>query len=151
MPAPFATDRTYRFDVPLDVLWSALADTGSYTRWFPWLDAGRLGPLEAGTIAAVVVRPPLPYRLAIDVHLDEVVPRVRIVARVTGDLVGPASLDVGAAGSTASTARLRWSLALHRRHLLLAERFARPALQVGHDAVVAIGVRRFRQAVAQIA
>lgn len=137
--------------MPLDVLWGALADTGSYVRWFPWLDAGDLGPLEAGTVARIGVRPPLPYRLGLTVTLDEVVEGQRILATVDGDVAGPASLEVAADGPAASTAHLTWSLELRRGLLLAAERFARPAMVWGHDAVVAVGVQRFRRAVERIA
>lgn len=142
-PAPFTFDRTWAFDAPVERLWAAVADTSRFPEWLPWLEDEDLGPLEAGTLARFTVDPPLPYKLRLAVAVHRVEPLALVQGTVTGDLAGPARLEVAATG-TGSTARLVWSLEVQRRLLVVAERLARPAMVWGHDAVVATGVRRFR-------
>lgn len=100
-------------------------------------------PLLAGRTATFEVRPPLPYRLAISVDVEEVEPCSLVVGSVGGDLTGPARLEIAAAG-VGSEARLTWELELTRPSLRRLERVARPAMVWGHDVVVGVGVRRFR-------
>ena len=130
--------------MPPERLWAALSDTSRYPRWFPWLAAYDAGPLRAGTTATFVVRPPLPYRLRLVVDVREVVEGAVVDGVVGGDLSGPARLEVEPEGE-GSAARLTWSLELQRPSLRRLERLARPAMVWGHDAVVAVGLRRFRR------
>lgn len=143
MTRPFRFDRRFQFDVPVERLWEAIADTGSYSSWFPWLHRYEPVPLRSGATATFEVRPPLPYRLALRVHLHDVVPCGHVEGQVEGDLAGPARLDLTTTTS-GSEARLRWEVELTRRSLRRLERVARPAMVWGHDAVVGLGVRRFR-------
>jgi uncharacterized protein YndB with AHSA1/START domain len=144
MTRPFRFDRRFPFDVPVDRLWEAVADTERYPEWFPWLARYDGGPLRAGTTTTFEVRPPLPYRLAITVDVRRVVPCELVEGFVGGDLAGPARLEVCGDGD-ASEARLTWELELTRRSLRRLERVARPVMVWGHDAVVAMGLRRFRR------
>ena len=143
---PFRFDRTWRFDVPVDRLWDALADTSRFPEWFPWLEADDLGPLKSGTVARFRVDPPLPYRLNLSVAILDVVPQESVATQVSGDLSGPARLEVEADGET-STARLEWSLVVRRPALVVLERIARPVMVWGHDAVVSRGLERFTGAI----
>jgi hypothetical protein len=141
---PFGFDRTWRFDVPVDRLWSAVADTSSFPRIFGWLDDFDAGPLERGTVASFRVRPPLPYSLHFVVTVTDVVAHERVEARVGGDVSGVAELTVGPAGE-GSHARLCWNLELVRPALRRFAPVARRPMIWGHDLVVASGVRRFRR------
>jgi hypothetical protein len=142
--APFRFDRSWRFDVTVDELWDALADTCSYPSVFPWLRDFEGGPLAAGTVATFRVRPPLPYSLHLVVTVIEVVAGSLVRTRVGGDVRGDADLAVtGVDGG--STARLRWDLDLVRPSLARIEPVARRPMIWGHDVVVAMGVRQFRR------
>jgi hypothetical protein len=144
VPEPFRFDRSWRFDVPVDELWEAVADTAAYPRLWPWLADYESGPLVAGTVATFSVQPPLPYRLRFVVHVHDVVARDRVRAFVLGDVEGPARLDV-ASTPTGSSARLTWELELRRPVLARVEPVVRPVMILGHDLVVAMGVRQFRR------
>jgi uncharacterized protein YndB with AHSA1/START domain len=130
--------------VPPERLWSALADTSRYPEWFPWLHAYDAGPLQAGTTARFVVRPPLPYRLTVAVDVHRVEEGSVVEGTVGGDLAGPARLEVSPDGE-GSAAHLTWEVELTRPSLRRLERVARPAMVWGHDTVVAVGLRRFRR------
>jgi hypothetical protein len=142
--APFRFDRTWRFDLPVDELWSVLADTRAYPSIFSWLQDYEAGPLEAGTVATFRVRPPLPYSLHLVVTIDDVVKNERVITRVGGDVRGPAELTLSPP-DTGSQARLSWHLELVRPSLARIEPIARRPMIWGHDAVVALGIRQFRR------
>ena len=141
-PRPFTFDRAWTFDVPVERLWAAVADTSRFGDWMPWLEADHLGPLLPGTVASFAVDPPLPYKLQLTVAVQHVEPGAVVETVVSGDLVGPARLEVAGRGA-GSSARLAWSLEVRRRLLVVGERVARPVMVWGHDAVVAKGLDRF--------
>jgi hypothetical protein len=143
---PFRFDRTWRFDVSDDRLWDAVSDTSRFPEWFPWLEADHLGPLTTGTVARFRIDPPLPYRLNLVVSVVAVEEGRSVDTEVSGDLVGPARLEVAPDGDGA-TARLVWSLVVQRPALSLLERVARPVMVWGHDAVVSRGLDRFSAAI----
>lgn len=144
MTRSFRFDRRFEFDAPVELLWHAIADTSRYPAWFPWLHRYEPVPLQVGSTATFEVRPPLPYRLALRVRLHDVDPCRRVEGQVEGDLSGPARLDLTSTAD-GSEARLRWEVELTRPSLRRLERVARPAMVWGHDAVVGLGVRRFRR------
>ena len=143
---PFHFDRTWRFDVTTDRLWDAVSDTSRFPEWFPWLEADHLGPLTPGTVARFRVDPPLPYRLHLVVTVLDVQDAALVDTAVTGDLQGPARLEVAPDGDGA-TARLCWTLEVRRAALVVLERVARPVMVWGHDAVVGRGLERFTTAI----
>jgi hypothetical protein len=144
----FRYDRTFDFAVSRDVLWDALNDTGRYPQWWPWLRSFDASGLTPGTVASCAIRAPLPYTLEFDVHVEQVEVGRSIDTRVTGDLHGPARLELGdskgADGGDAATARLTWSVELRLPFLSAAAQVARPVLVWAHDRVVASGVEQFR-------
>lgn len=145
MPAPFRFDRSWRFDLSSDELWSVLAETSAYPRWWSWLRDYDAGPLERGAVARFRVRPPLPYALSFTVTIDDVVVGERVTTTVSGDAAGPAELVLTPTADGGSQARLVWSLQLRRPALARLERVARPAMVWGHDIVVSMGIRQFRR------
>jgi hypothetical protein len=142
--APFRFDRSWRFDVSLDELWSAIADTGAFPAIFSWLRDYEAGPLASGTVARFRVQPPLPYSLHLVVTVVDVVDRSLVRTRVDGDVRGSADLAVlGIDGG--SQARICWELELVRPSLVRVEPILRPVMVAGHDVVVSAGVRQFRK------
>ena len=64
------SERSWCFGAPPDVVWAALAATGDYPTWWPWLTAFDADGLVAGGRWRCTVRPPLPYsvRFALDLE-----------------------------------------------------------------------------------
>ncbi len=141
---PFALDRSWHFDVAPTDFWDVLERTADYPRWWRWLREFDSDGLEEGTSARCVVRGPFPYSLNFTVNVVEI-ERGRLVRTdVTGDLVGPAHLEVAPDGD-GCTARLVWQLELCSPVLRELARWGRPLMEWGHGWVVDTGVRQFRR------
>jgi len=89
------------------------------------------------------------FKVGVQLHpqattVDEMRAARAIVTTVSGDLQGPARLEVFGAGQ-GCTARLVWSLTPGSPLLRNLARIGRPAMIWAHDRVVAIGVDQFRQ------
>jgi carbon monoxide dehydrogenase subunit G len=150
----FRYDRTFEFAVGRDVLWDALTDTARFPEWWPWLrsfeldGASTLPPgtttLAPGTVATCAIKAPLPYTLDFQVHVEQVDAGNSIDTHVSGDLRGPARLEI-ASSAAASTARLTWAVELEVPMLSAASLVARPVLVWAHDHVVSSGVEQFRE------
>ncbi len=91
-----------------------------------------------------VIRAPVPYVLTFDVALLEVVPSRLVVADVSGDLAGPARLDV-VARPGGSEATMSWELEMRAPLLRAGSVMARPLMEWGQSWVVDTGVRQFRR------
>ncbi len=144
MGAPFRFDRTWVFPVPPDRLWTVLARTDRYPEWWSWLRELEADGFERGANADCVIQSPLPYALRCTIHVDEMLPPTTIATTVTGDLQGPARLEVRAVPE-GCTARLVWALTPGSRMLRRLALVARPAMLWAHDRVVAVGVEQFRR------
>src|SRR4051812_32008169 len=108
-PAPFTFDRSWDFDVSPQRLWAVLEETPAYPRWWPWLRSFEPVALEVGARTRGTIGPPLPYVLAVDLHVIDVVPESLVEVNVSGDVAGPARLEI-APRAAGSTARLVWTL-----------------------------------------
>jgi hypothetical protein len=142
--APFRFDRTWRFPVPPEQLWAVLNRTDQYPTWWSWLREFDTEGFEAGTNARCVIQSPLPYALRCTIHVDEMRAPNAIVTTVTGDLCGPAQLEVRNVAD-GCTARLVWSLTPGNPMLRRFAIIGRPAMIWAHDRVVALGVDQFRR------
>ena len=141
---PFTFDRTWHFAAEPDLVWRAVSRTDDFPRWWSWLDRFEADGLYPGAIARFQVRGPLPYVLRFRVDVDDVVPGERVVTRVSGDVAGPARLELGpdpAGGGT--SARLVWALDVRRPFLRQVAVVGRPLMEWGHDRVVDLGLRQF--------
>ena len=109
---PFRFDRSWRFEVGREALWLVLARTDEFPRWWTWLRRFEAGDgLVDGSVARCVVRPPLPYVLRFDVAVERVVPAALVETTVSGDIEGPARLELSGDGDRAE-ARLVWEIGL---------------------------------------
>jgi hypothetical protein len=140
---PFTFDRTWEFTAAPDALWDVLGRTDDYPRWWRWLREFDSDGLDVGSASRCVVRGPFPYSLAFTVHVRVVEPAVLVDTEVTGDLAGPARLEIAPNGD-GSTARLVWEVELCPPLLREMARWARPLMEWGHGWVVDNGVRQFR-------
>jgi uncharacterized protein YndB with AHSA1/START domain len=146
----FRLDRTWPFALPAGELWAALTRTEEFPLWWPWLvtfelDGGGGRGLRAGVSARVVVRAPVPWALRLTVDVARVEEGRLVEAMVSGDLSGPARLEVGAGVVGASTARLVWELTPASPLLRATARAARPLLELGQRWVLDTGVAQFRR------
>jgi hypothetical protein len=139
-------DRTFTFPVPVAQLWATLVQVDRFSSWWSWLHDFSLEGhgLEPGAVLHGVVVPPLPYRLRLDVVLDELVPARRLAAVVHGDLEGTAAITFEGDEAEAR-AHATWTVEMMQRPLRAASRIAHPLLRWGHDRVVDATVDAFRR------
>ena len=139
-------DGTFTFPVSVAELWAKMTQVDCFTSWWGWLqDFSVEGEgLAPGTVLHGIVVPPLPYRMRLDVVVEEFVPERRITALVHGDLEGSARLTFD--GDDAATrAHATWTVEMMQRPMRLAATIAHPLLQWGHDRVVDATVDGFRR------
>jgi uncharacterized protein YndB with AHSA1/START domain len=137
-----ASDRRYRFDATVEEVWTALAETAGYRRWWPWLTAFDGGRLAVGEAWRCAVRPPLGYTVTFTIHLDDVVRATSVDARLTGEIRGDARIELEPSGD-GSALRLTSTLAPGNRAFALLAAIARPVVRRGHDWVLDTGARQF--------
>jgi hypothetical protein len=136
-------DRSYQFPMPPDTLWAALANTGEYRSWWPWLTNLDADGLVAGAVWHCTVRPPLPYALRFEIHLDNVARPTLVTAHLSGDIVGHSRLAI-APHRTGCEVQLTSTLAPSRRALGMIEPLARPIIRRAHNWVIDTGARQFQ-------
>jgi hypothetical protein len=144
LPAPFLYDRRFEFAVTPETFWSTISRTDSFPGWWSWLREFDSEGLHDGAHTECTIQAPLPYALHVGIDVERVVPNERVETHVTGDLDGPARLDIAPIASGCA-ARLVWLLELREPRLRRFARVARPVLGWAHDRVIAIGVRQFER------
>jgi uncharacterized protein YndB with AHSA1/START domain len=144
VPAAFDYDRRFDFAVSPETFWQTVSRTDCFPDWWTWLRDFESDGLRAGSHTACVIRAPLPYALRVTVDVERVVQPERVETRVSGDLDGPARLEIAPTASGCA-ARLVWSLELCEPWLARLARFTRPVLTWAHDRVISSGVRQFER------
>ena len=142
-------DGTFTFPVPVAELWATMVRVDCFSSWWSWLHEFSVEGqgLEQGTVLHGVVAPPLPYRMRLDVVVEECVPERLVRALVHGDLEGAARLTFD--GDDAETrAHATWTVEMMQRSMRLAATVAHPLLHWGHDRVVDATVDGFRRRLA---
>ena len=136
------TDRSYPLDEPAGRAWDALTRVDEYQRWWPWLrrfDAGALAPGERWQAR---IRVPMPWSLRFTVDIEAVDAPERVVATLTGDIEGTATVTLEPRGA-AATIRLRSDLAPRHRLLRWVNTLAPSVSRRLHDRVVDKAFRQF--------
>jgi hypothetical protein len=141
---PFRFDRRWVFEVPPDELWRVLSRTDQFPTWWKWLRRFDSDGLVEGGESRCVIRGALPYSLSFAVRVVELQPPSLVRADVSGDLAGPARLEIEP-HPDGSTARLVWEVDLRSPILRPMVRVARPLMEWGHDWVVDTGIRQFER------
>src|ERR1035437_9179415 len=139
----------FYLDLPPEEVWTIISRTNRFEDWWSWLrDFETEGSsLETGSVLRGVVVPPLPYRMRLEVVLEECVMPHRIAAVVSGDLEGNASLTFTPDGG-GTQATVGWTIEMMQGPMRLAARLAHPLLRWGHDLVVQATVEGFRRTLA---
>jgi hypothetical protein len=147
-PAPFLFDRSWDFPVDTATFWQTVRATDEYPRWWGWLRSFESDGLEPGAKSEFVVQGALPYKLRFVVAVERVIDERRVEAGVSGDLEGPAALDLETTDD-GCRARLRWELEPHEPLLRRLATVSHPLLAWSHDQVIAMGVSQFRRRLAR--
>jgi hypothetical protein len=143
-------DATFVFPVSVTKLWATMTRVDCYQSLWSWLDefCADGADLEPGTVLHGVVVPPLPYRMRLDVVVEDCIPERSITALVHGDLEGAAQLTFD--GDDAETrAHATWTIEMMQRPMRMAARIAPRVLRWGHDRVVEATVDGFRRRVVE--
>lgn len=132
---------------PQDV-WDELVRVNRYGSWWRWLhDFSATTPqLCSGTVLTGVVKPPLPYRMQLQITVTECEVGRGLAAEVTGDLTGQAQAQLSGDGSGSARVDAAWWLQMRQPEMRAAARVAPPMLAWGHDRVVDRAVGGFRRA-----
>ncbi len=146
--APFSFDRTWEFPVTPGVFWQTVSKPDDFPLWWGWLRTFESEGLSTGSRTDFVVQGPLPFKLHFVVVIDRIIEERRVDTTVSGDLDGPASLELEDEDD-GCTARLRWRLEPRQPLLRRLARFSHPLLSWSHDQVVAMGVSQFRRRLAR--
>lgn len=144
MPQAFDYDRRFEFAVSPETFWTTISRTESYPAWWKWLRDFQSDGLHDGAHTECMIRAPLPYALRVTVDVERAVPPERVETRVSGDLGGPARLEITPTPSGCA-ARLVWSLELREPWLARLARVTRPVLTWAHDRIISSGVRQFER------
>jgi uncharacterized protein YndB with AHSA1/START domain len=139
-----AITSVHRYDLPVSpaAVWELISDVGAYRSWWSWLRVFDAGGLESGEEWRCVVQPPLPYLVRFGVVIERADPPHLVQARVTGDVVGTATLALHE-NESGCTATLSSTLAPGNPLLRMMSRLAAPMARFGHDWVLDSGARQF--------
>jgi uncharacterized protein YndB with AHSA1/START domain len=146
--APFEFDRSWEFPVDPDEFWAIVSHTDSFPLWWGWLRAFESEGLSEGAKTDFVVQGALPYQLHFVVVIDRLVEARLVETSVSGDVEGPASLEIEPAPE-GCVATLRWTLEPQERVLRRLAMLSHHLLSWSHDQVVAMGVTQFRRRLAR--
>lgn len=137
---------SFWFPVTPPQIWAVIERFDLFESWWAWLADFRAddGGLVTGNVLHGTVIPPIPYRLRLDVRLQQCDRPRLIEAAIDGDVRGQAALRLDAAGG-GTRAQVAWSLRMHSAPLRVAARVAYPLMRWGHDGVVDMAVAGFRQ------
>jgi hypothetical protein len=144
VPEPFHYDQRFEFDVSPETFWQTISRTESYPQWWSWLRRFDSDGLHDGGHTECVIQAPLPYALRVAIDVEQAVPPDLVQTRVSGDLEGPARLEIAPTPSGCA-ARLIWTLELREPWLRRFARVGRPILGWAHDRIISMGVRQFER------
>jgi hypothetical protein len=119
-----------------------MADVGSYRQWWPWLRSFEALELERGDVWRCSVSPPLPYTVTFAIAFDDVFPEERIIASVSGDIVGTAELELTDTDAGCDV-EVRSDLQPRSAFLRLLATTVPPVARYGHDWILATGATQF--------
>jgi uncharacterized protein YndB with AHSA1/START domain len=137
-----STVRGYDLPIGRDEVWEQISAVDNYRSWWPWLRRFEADGLIAGSEWRCEVQPPLPYIVRFGVAIEKVEAPTLVHARVLGDVVGDATLELEETDD-GCRAVLRSALAPGNAALRLVSRFTAPLARFGHDWVLDSGARQF--------
>lgn len=147
MAGPHAFSYRGSYDLPLgrSETWATLEQADLYESWWPWMRRLEISgtPLETGTTFTFLVVAPIPFTMNLVVRIEESVAPERILARITGDLEGSATMSFDEISSDTTGARLEWTVEVKKPGMRTAARAMRPLLKWGQNWAVDVALRGF--------
>jgi uncharacterized protein YndB with AHSA1/START domain len=136
----FVTD--WRFQAPLQKVWSVVLDIEHYPGW--WKNFRRVtithgDGRSVGSVIECEVRGSLPYSLKYELEVKEADEYRHILLRSTGDLVGTGRWEFSEVEPSTVKAVYYWDVATTNPILNVAARLAKSALARNHEQVMANG------------
>ena len=132
--------RRFHIPAPPERVWSYLGELEHYGSWRSWLKEIRVeGGLHARSVIHGVIKPPLPYRVSLDVVLTDCLPARRVDALVEGDVEGHGRVLL-APEEGATRVDVAWTVEVRTLPIRLMMRVARPVVIWAHDSVVEAAV-----------
>ena len=139
-----ATEKALRFDASRSKVWNAMTDIDSYRAWWPWLETFDAQPLAPGAVWRCRVKPPLPYTVSFSMQFGEVVEQQSIAVAISGEIAGPASLELSDAGDGCAV-MVRSSLEPRSGFLRILATALPPVARYGHDWIIGTGAAQFEK------
>lgn len=142
----------WRIHAPVDRVWAALTDTGSWPRWWPCVHDVRTlregGPDGVGAVRRIDWSTRLPYRIVIEVESVESVRHQRLRGRSRGQLVGEGLWLLRAEPGFTDVTHV-WRVTLERRWMRWLAPLLAPVFRWNHAGVMRAGEAGLRRYVAQ--
>jgi Polyketide cyclase / dehydrase and lipid transport len=141
----FVTD--WRFQAPLQKVWSVVLDIESYPGWwknFRRIKITRGDGKSVGSVIECEVRGSLPYSLKYALEVKAADENRHILLQSTGDLVGTGRWDFSEVDPSTVKAVYYWDVATTNLILNLVAPLARGALARNHERVMANGYAALR-------
>jgi hypothetical protein len=142
IPGVITTVHQYELPLARQEVWGLISEVSEYRTWWPWLRRFEGAALASDEVWRCEVQPPVPYLVRFRVAIEDVEPAALVRAKVSGDVVGVATLTLSDTDA-GCTATLDSSLAPGNRGLRLVSRLAAPIARFGHDWVLDSGARQF--------
>jgi hypothetical protein len=135
----------FSFPLPPRQMWQELERPDRLTGRWRWVDVRRVDPtLEQGAELTCVIKPPVPFRMLLDVVVLEVTHDELIGVEFRGDLRGRGELRLAPDGE-GTLAEVSWRVEMMQRGMRAAARHTHPLLRWAHDRIVEAAVRSFRR------
>ena len=133
---------TWVFESPIDRVWDALYDSGSWPDWWKGVQSVRvLEPGDAdrvGELARYTWRSRLPYSLVFDVRTERVERPFLVEGRAFGELAGEGRWRLFE-GDRGTAVTYEWNVETTRRWMNALGPLPRPAFRWNHDLVMRQG------------
>ncbi len=138
----------WQFTSPVEPVWRALQTTREWPRWWRYVrsvqevrdgDSNNLGAINHIRWSSR-----LPYGIAFDVEVTEVVPQRLLRGRASGQLVGEGLWELDEAGGITNV-RYRWTVELNQAWMRFTAPIAAPIFRWNHNGLMAAGAEGLAQ------
>lgn len=138
----------WRIPAPVDRVWAALTDTGSWPEWWPYVRGVRTvrvgAPGGRGDVRRIRWATRLPYELEIEVEVVESLPLERLRGRSRGELNGEGLWLLRDHGEVTDVTYV-WRVEVAKRWMRWLAPVLAPVFRWNHDAVMRAGEAGLRR------
>lgn len=140
----YALTTRWRFDAPLEAVWTAVADAEGWPRWWPGVErVATVAPGDGNGVGArrrCTFRSVLPFRLVFETCVTRVEPLRLLEGRVEGELEGVGRCHFARAGGL-TLVRHEWRVHTTRAWMNRAAPLLKPLLCWNHAMMMRAGGR----------